>query len=162
VNPLVAGTAFVAMEPVAYLAHRFVMHGPGMAWHRSHHRARAGLVERNDRFPLVFGTATFLAMLAGALVPALALALPVGAGITAYGAVYALVHDGYIHRRLPGFGWRAASLDRLAEAHALHHRFGGEPYGMLVPVLPAALRARAARPLSSRRQQPATAVGDQP
>jgi beta-carotene 3-hydroxylase len=150
------------MEPVAYLAHRFVMHGPGMAWHRSHHLPRQGLVERNDRFPLVFGTATFLAMLAGALVPAVALLLPVGAGVTAYGVVYALVHDGYIHRRIPGFGWRAGPFDHLAEAHALHHRFGGEPYGMLLPVVPAALRARADRRLSSPRQQPATAVGDQP
>jgi beta-carotene 3-hydroxylase len=162
VNLLAAGVAFVAMEPVAYVAHRFVMHGPGMSWHRSHHRPRTGPVERNDRFPLVFGAATFLAMLAGALVPAVALLLPVGAGVSAYGFVYALVHDGYIHRRLPGFRWRAAPLDHLAEAHGLHHRFGGEPYGMLAPVVPAALRARAARPLSSRRQQSATAVGDQP
>jgi beta-carotene 3-hydroxylase len=34
-------------------------------------------------------------------------------------------------------------LDRLADAHALHHRFGGEPYGMLVPIVPASVRARA-------------------
>ena len=27
-------------------------------------------------------------------------------------------------------------LDRLAAAHELHHRFGGAPYGMLVPIVP--------------------------
>ena len=35
-------------------------------------------------------------------------------------------------------------LERLKEAHALHHRFGGEPYGMLCPVIPRQLRERAA------------------
>ena len=33
-----SAAAFVAMEAVSYLAHRFVMHGPGMGLHRSHHR----------------------------------------------------------------------------------------------------------------------------
>ena len=31
---------------------------------------------------------------------------------------------------------RPALLERLAAAHELHHRFGGAPYGMLVPVVP--------------------------
>ena len=34
---LLAVGAFVAMEAVSALAHRAVMHGPGMVWHRSHH-----------------------------------------------------------------------------------------------------------------------------
>ena len=28
---------FVAMEGASYVTHRWVMHGPGMVWHRSHH-----------------------------------------------------------------------------------------------------------------------------
>ena len=70
--------------------------------------------------------------------PRLAELVPIGVGVTAYGAAYALVHDVYIHRRLRWFGdRRLALLDRLAAAHALHHRFGGAPYGMLVPIVPA-------------------------
>ena len=44
---------FVAMEGVSYAAHRWVMHGRGMGWHRSHHAPPAARFERNDRFPLV-------------------------------------------------------------------------------------------------------------
>jgi beta-carotene 3-hydroxylase len=64
-------------------------------------------------------------------------------GAAAYGLLYALVHDVYIHRRLPLFGRRHALLDRLAEAHRIHHLFHGEPYGMLLPVVPRVLRQRA-------------------
>ena len=41
----------------------------------------------------------------------------------------------------------SAVLERLAAAHELHHRYGGAPYGMLVPIVPAA----AAGPGVSRR-----------
>ena len=68
------------------------------------------------------------------------LVLAVVAGVTAYGVVYALVHDVYIHRRLALFRRPVAVLDRLAEAHRVHHRYGGEPYGMLLPIVPRKLR----------------------
>jgi beta-carotene 3-hydroxylase len=56
-----------------------------------------------------------------------------------------LVHDGYIHRRLGVFGTRRIrSLDRLADAHRIHHLYNAAPYGMLAPVVPAELRERAA------------------
>ena len=32
----------IAMEGVAYVAHRWVMHGPGWFLHESHHRPRDG------------------------------------------------------------------------------------------------------------------------
>lgn len=136
--------AFGVMEPVTYLAHRFVMHGFAMAWHRSHHRRRLGRFERNDLFPVVFAGMSMMAIAAGFNVPALAVLVPVVVGVGAYGAAYLFVHDLYIHRRLARFTARWAALDRLAAAHDLHHRFGGEPYGMLLPVVPASLRARAA------------------
>ena len=135
--------AFVAMEPVTYVVHRGVMHGPGLGWHRSHHARSTGRFERNDLYPVVFAAATVSVMAVGSLVPGLALLVPIGAGVTAYGLAYLFVHDGYIHRRLPRLTRRISALDRLADAHALHHRFGGEPYGMLFPVVPARLRARA-------------------
>ena len=45
---LIAFVAFVLMEPVTALVHRFVMHGFGMGWHRSHHEPPRGAVEAND------------------------------------------------------------------------------------------------------------------
>lgn len=133
--------ALVVMEPVTYLVHRFVMHGPGFGWHRSHHGRRLSRFERNDWYPVVFASTTIAVMAVGSFVSPLWFLLPIGSGVTLYGLAYLIVHDGFIHRRLPGLG-RFVVLEPLAEAHELHHRFGGEPYGMLVPVVPTALRAR--------------------
>ncbi len=134
--------AFVVMEPVTYAAHRWVMHGAGWVLHRSHHRRQAGRLEANDGFPVAFAAVTIAGMAAATRVPSLHL-ISVGAGVTAYGAAYAFVHDVYIHRRLGRLPvW--APLERLKEAHAIHHLFGGEPYGMLCPIVPGELRRRAA------------------
>ena len=79
-------------------------------------------------------------MAAGSRVRSLRLLLAVGAGITAYGAAYGFVHDVVIHRRvLSGLG-TSRRLDRLRQAHGVHHRAGGAPYGMLWPVVPAERR----------------------
>ena len=51
---IIALVTLVAMEPITYLVHRFVMHGFGQGWHISHHRRRRGRVERNDLYPLGF------------------------------------------------------------------------------------------------------------
>jgi beta-carotene 3-hydroxylase len=143
---LVAVAAFVAMEPITYAAHRWVMHGVGMRLHRSHHRrwqrAGDGFLEANDAFPAVFAGATVVALALGFNVDGWSTLVPICIGVTAYGAAYAFVHDVYVHQRIP-LRRRHPLLDRLAEAHALHHRFGGEPYGMLLPVVPRAVRSRA-------------------
>ena len=142
---LVVVVAFVVMEPVTYLAHRYVMHGLGRRLHRSHHRrwptraAGEPFFEANDAFPAVFAGVALVAFALGFNVDVLGVLVPITVGVTLYGVAYALVHDGYIHRRLPVRG-RHPLLDRLAAAHELHHRFGGEPYGMLVPIVPASVR----------------------
>ncbi len=135
--------AFVAMEAVSYLAHRFVMHGFGMGWHRSHHRRTVSRFEKNDLFPVVFAAGTILAMTAGATLPSLRLLYTVGIGVTVYGAAYAFVHDVYIHGRL-GRLPQMGLFEWLKESHRIHHLFGGEPYGMLLPIVPRSLRTRAA------------------
>ena len=138
--------AFVAMEPVTYAVHRWVMHGPGHQVHRSHHRRRAGRFESNDLYPVAFATIVGVALAVGFNADGWRWLVPVGAGITLYGAAYGAVHDGHIHGRLRVLArlrWRY--LDRLADAHRIHHLYGGEPYGMLLPVVPEALKQRAAR-----------------
>ena len=42
------------MEGVAYVAHKYVMHGFLWSLHESHHRPRAGVFEKNDWFAAIF------------------------------------------------------------------------------------------------------------
>lgn len=143
------------MEPLTYAAHRWVMHGVGWGLHRSHHRRRAepsrlaDRFEANDAFPVIFAAVTIFAMLLGTVEHPAHLLVPLGVGVTAYGAAYGFVHDLYIHGRLLRLPV-VRPLERLREAHALHHRFGGEPYGMLCPIVPRDLRLRAAAPARPR------------
>ena len=140
----VAAVAFVLMEAFTYLAHRWIMHGFGWAWHASHHRPPGDSpFEKNDLFPVVFAGLTIMARAAGTASHGLHVLVAAGAGVTAYGAAYLFVHDVYIHQRL-GRLPRVALLERLARAHEIHHLYGGEPYGMLLPIVPGYLRARAA------------------
>ena len=141
---VLALVAFVAMEPITAATHRFVMHGVGIRLHRSHHRrAHVGL-ELNDVYPLLFAAVVCVGLWVGFHEPRWSELVPLGVGVTVYGVAYAAVHDIYIHRRLRWFDDRTVRwMDRLADAHALHHRFGGAPYGMLVPVVPRHVRARA-------------------
>ncbi len=62
---LVAVAALVLMEPVTALAHRFVMHGFGMGWHRSHHESPRTVLEANDLFPVVFAGVTIVILAIG-------------------------------------------------------------------------------------------------
>ncbi len=143
---LLAVAAFLVMEPITAATHRWVMHGFGEFLHRSHHRRGAHRWEANDWYPVMFAAVVNLALFAGLNWDGFGSLVPVAIGVTAYGAAYAVVHDVYIHGRL---GWfadrRVAALDRLAEAHRIHHLYNAAPYGMLVPVVPAELRARARR-----------------
>jgi beta-carotene 3-hydroxylase len=127
-------TSFVAMEAVSYAAHRWVMHGAGMVWHRSHHTPTGGRWELNDLFPVCFSMVgvSLFAIAALGWVPSL---WWVGAGVTAYGAAYLFVHEVYIHRRTPLRVPAWSYLEWVRNAHRDHHRRGAEPYGMLLPLV---------------------------
>jgi len=138
----VATVAFLSMEPVAALVHRRVMHGRGWNWHRSHHARTRATVEGNDAYPLLIGAGVFAVMLVGHLVDPWRPLLWIGAGLTAYGLAYALVHDLLVHQRLGALPLAGSRYVRwVAQAHAHHHDDNGAPYGFLVPVVPASRRA---------------------
>jgi len=83
------------MEGVAYLTHKYLMHGPLWFLHRSHHVPHAGFFERNDLFGLLFALPSIALIDAG--VRTGSWMLPVGLGMTAYGALYFLFHDVVVH-----------------------------------------------------------------
>ncbi len=130
---LLVAVSFGVMELVSYAGHRWVMHRIGMGWHRSHHSPPIGPVERNDLFPLCFSVVGFL-LFAAASIGLASWLWWVAIGVTAYGASYLFVHEVYIHHRLPVRAPRLRYLEWLRDAHGDHHRRGGEPYGMLLPI----------------------------
>jgi beta-carotene 3-hydroxylase len=149
--------AALAMEPMAALLHRVVMHAVGWGWHRSHHQRRVGVLERNDLFPLVFAGLTIAVMAAGAAGGRPDL-IAAGAGVTAYGVAYLVVHDLCIHGRFVGRPIGAGRYVRwVRSAHRVHHLYGVAPYGFLSPIVPPELSRRAAasggEPFEGRRHR---------
>lgn len=134
VSLIIIMLSVAATELAAIWLHEKVMHGPGWAWHQSHHAPRQSYFEKNDLYAVLFaalGTALFVL---GWRVHAVFTLI--GVGVTLYGALYALVHDGLVHRRLP-LRWtpRRGYLKRLVQAHRLHHansgREGAVSFGFL-------------------------------
>jgi len=151
-----AATAIVvatvlAMEAVAAVVHRYVMHGFGWNWHRSHHADRKGAFEKNDLYAIVFAAISIALFWLGGHI---SLLWWVGLGMVAYGLLYTLLHDALVHRRLPFPGSpKRGYLKRLVQAHRLHHavrtKEGAVSFGFLyaprVSTLVRQLRSRAAQ-----------------
>lgn len=123
---------FVAMEFVSYLVHRFVYHGFLWLIHKSHHTKRDGPFELNDLFPLVFASITMVLIFTGLESREGRDLVAAGIGMTLYGFVYFFIHDLYVHRRAKWLRFRSPLLMKIKKAHAVHHRHGGEPYGLLL------------------------------
>src|SRR6056297_15437 len=120
INALLFFGTVVAMEGVAWWTHRYVMHGWGWSWHKSHHEPRTGIFEKNDLFAVV-GTAISMSLIAlGA--ENLGPTWWIGWGMAGYGFCYFVFHDGLVHRRWP-LKWHPKSgyLKRLIQAHKMHH-----------------------------------------
>ncbi len=125
---------FVAMEGVAFLMHKHLMHGPLWVLHESHHRPREGHFEANDLFGVFFAIPSIVLIYLGTHGQPLALA--VGVGMTAYGAAYFGFHDVVVHRRIRhSYVPRSAYLRRIVKAHLVHHktltREGAVSFGFL-------------------------------
>lgn len=129
---LILTAAFIAMEFVSYLAHRFLYHGIGWVFHKSHHEPRQGVFEWNDVFPLMFASIAITIMVYGLSDSSRMDLVAASIGISAYGIVYFFIHDVYVHRRAKWMKIRIPFLMKLKRAHAIHHAYGGEPYGLLL------------------------------
>lgn len=133
----------IAMEFVAWASHKYIMHGWGWGWHRDHHEPHDNLLEKNDLFAIV-GTVAAIGLFTFGYYFSPALWW-VAVGITAYGAIYSLIHDGLVHQRY--FRWvpKRGYAKRLVQAHKLHHatvgREGGVSFGFVFARDPAKLKA---------------------
>lgn len=134
---LVFFAVFATMELVAYLTHRYVMHGFLWAWHRSHHRPEsAGKLEGNDAFGLFFAAISIALFYFGSQGQPLLSAA--GAGMLAYGVLYFVLHDMLVHKRVGQFAIpRKGYLRRVYQSHRIHHgtrdKHGAVSFGFAIP-----------------------------
>lgn len=128
--------SFICMEAVAWIAHKYVMHGILWMLHKDHHRKETdGFLEHNDFFFLLFAAPGIVCLFLG-LKADFNYLFWIGAGITAYGFAYFLIHDVFIHQR---FKWLRNTDNRyfkaIRRAHKIHHKHlgkeEGECFGML-------------------------------
>lgn len=117
--------AYIGMEFVAWLSHKYLMHGWLWNWHEDHHQPRhvkTGFFEKNDLFFIVFAIPSAASYMLGSMVPGLEFLFYIGIGISLYGLTYFLIHDVYIHQRFHWFrqldGWYSRGILR---AHGAHH-----------------------------------------
>jgi len=135
-NSLAALTAFVAMECVAWLAHKYLMHGFLWSLHRDHHKKdHYGFFEKNDYFFLIFGVPGIALIIWGSL-DGYGLKFWTGVGISLYGMAYFFVHDIFIHQRFKVLRHSDSLYFRaIRRAHKMHHKHlgkeDGECFGML-------------------------------
>ncbi|MGH6782103.1 MAG: sterol desaturase family protein [Sphingomonadaceae bacterium] len=150
IGPLCFLAALIAMEGVAYAAHRWIMHGPGWFLHRSHHRPRTGWFEANDLYAVIFALPSILLIYGGVQLGWGGAYTWAGAGIAAYGAIYFGFHDVIVHRRI-GHRYvpRSAYMKRIVQAHRLHHavetKAGTVSFGFLVAPRAETLKAALAQ-----------------
>jgi beta-carotene 3-hydroxylase len=149
-GPVLFLLTVAAMEGFAYAAHRWLMHGPGWVLHKSHHRPRTGRWELNDLYAVIFAVPSILLIYGGVQLGWGSWATWVGAGIAAYGAIYAIFHDVIVHRRVAHrYVPRSAYMKRIVQAHRLHHavetKEGTVSFGFLYAPRPEALKAELAR-----------------
>ena len=122
---LITLAAVVAMEFVAWFAHKYVMHGFLWVWHEDHHKPhheKDGFFEKNDLFFLVFAIPSASSYICGFTFPEYFWLVFVGIGISIYGLIYFLIHDVYIHRRFKWFKQLDSKYSRgILRAHGAHH-----------------------------------------
>lgn len=136
VKILIVLAAFLSMEAVAWLTHKYIMHGIFWFLHRDHHqKEQPGFFERNDFFFLIFAIPGIICLALGSFYGN-TIALCIGIGITIYGAAYFFVHDIFIHQRFKVLrNTDNRYFKAIRRAHKMHHKHvnkeHGECFGML-------------------------------
>jgi len=139
-----------AMEVVAYVAHRWIMHGPGWFLHESHHRPRQGRFELNDLYGVFFAIPSIVLLLGGVQLGWPVWTAWVGAGIAGYGAIYFGFHDVIVHKRVrTRYLPKSHYMKHIIQAHRLHHvvetKDGTVSFGFLWAPKPEDLKAELKR-----------------
>lgn len=122
------------MELLSWAVHKYLFHGPLWFIHKTHHQQRQAGPELNDVFSLAFATLALWLMWEGR--NGLDHRFWIGTGISLYGFLYFLFHDGFIHNRFRTFKTTNRYLSGIRRAHKIHHKSvrksPSEEFGLLV------------------------------
>lgn len=127
--------AFVGMEGVAWLAHKYIMHGILWSLHKDHHEpGHDQKLEHNDFFFIIFALPAIVCFIIG--FDDFSAPFWIAIGITLYGIAYFFIHDLFIHQRIKMLrNSNSAYFRAIRKAHKVHHKHlgkeQGECFGML-------------------------------
>lgn len=130
---------FLGMEGIAWLSHKYIMHGIGWYLHKDHHVPHQKKTEKNDLFFMIFAIPSWLSIMFG-LIYKNDILVAIGFGILAYGLTYVFIHDVFIHQRIKCLQkTENRYFKAIRFAHKIHHKNmgkeNGECFGMLfVPI----------------------------
>ncbi|MEO6304733.1 MAG: sterol desaturase family protein [Bacteroidia bacterium] len=127
--------SFIAMEGVAWLSHKYIMHGLLWKLHKDHHVSNNNnSFEHNDFFFIIFATPAIICFIIG--FDDFSIPFWIAVGITLYGLAYFFIHDLFIHQRLKVLrNANSIYFRAIRKAHKIHHKHlgkeEGECFGML-------------------------------
>ncbi len=140
-NVLIFIATFLVMEFVAWLTHKYLMHGFLWSLHKDHHVQPKTFTQKNDTFFLIFAVPSWLFIMFGAF-DGFDFKVWIGMGILAYGIAYFLIHEVLIYNRLKKLreilfpNVESPYFQAVLKAHKSHHKYlnkhPGESYGMLI------------------------------
>ena len=136
ISILIIASTFLFMEFVAWVVHKYIMHGFLWSLHLDHHVVNNdNIFQKNDYFFLIFAIPSIILILIGH--ENLTIGFFIGVGIALYGLAYFIVHEIIIHRRLPPPGkTKNKYIKAIRKAHKVHHKnrgkHNGVNFGMLV------------------------------
>ena len=109
------------MEIIAIVSHKYIMHGIGWYFHKSHHSKRKSTFELNDMYFILFSLPSVYSIISG-IINTNYYILSLGIGIFLYGVIYVFLHDILVHNR---FGVKISInnmyLKNIRKAHLKHH-----------------------------------------
>jgi beta-carotene 3-hydroxylase len=134
---LIVVATFLFWEFIAWVTHKYVMHGFLWVWHKSHHTKHDHTLEKNDWFGVVFSIPSIALIYYGTIGNNNPYITAVGVGIFCYGVFYFVFHDIIVHQRIR---WRPEKrskyLQRMIQAHYVHHskhtKDGCEAFSFLI------------------------------
>lgn len=129
--------SILLMEFVAIFSHKYIMHGPGWIFHKSHHiNKNKHKFELNDYYFLFFSSPSILCFVFG-FIKWNPILISIGFGILCYGLIYILLHDLMVHKRF-GFKLKFTNsyLAKVKKSHLKHHacrnKDGATNFGFII------------------------------